>query len=398
MAEHADERLVRDALEDYRAAVLPGIEPPGVTATRETARYQRRRRITTAAVAATMALVAGGATTYAASRPHSHHPVPAASHAPTPSPTRSDGSQPSPTGSPSTSSSSAPDGRISLAELDNTTLDIPGWTATSDCAPGRYKFRSGVATGQGYSIYLPGNGSISLPNPAYLDVDGDNAQETIVTIACGTQDMNDEVVAFDRDDHGDIVTLGAVAQIDWDAQPQMRLNGVREGADGTIEVRWTQLNQKYPVSQWREYRWTGSDFIQTGGPTTVPRLPSVSSTITSHMTATSTGYQGTLTVEITNDASSLNTIGPVNLGFTLPSTVTAAGTGRCDAGKEWASCQSPDLKPGETWTAVLQLTSDQAHQDTDQTVHGSVQLIDHTSRIVDDYKTKSFTITLPAAQ
>lgn len=405
MTEHPDERLVRDALEDYRAAVLPSIEPPGVAATRETARYQRRRRFATGAVAAVLALVAGGTATYAATRPHAHQPVPATSHTPAASPTPSTGASPRPSGGRSTPGGQPPDGRISLTDLDNATLNIPGWPKSDWCQSGRYTFDHGVklmSSGADAYFYLPGYSGgaqeINLP-VRYADVDGDGAEETVAVLACGAEGVLDEVVAFDRDTAGHIVTLGVV-----DQQPLLeegstyKVDGLRTTADGTIEVHEVQLEQKYPLSWWSGFRWTGSGFRQVSGPAQRPGVPSVSWSVTSTMHPTSTGYQGTLRVTVTNDASNANTIAPPKVYVKLPSGVSAEATGMCDISGSEVDCHSGKaMKPGDSWTAEVPLTSTNAHQDTDQTLPASAQLSTYPTYWVTGDFTKSWTVTLPAA-
>jgi hypothetical protein len=402
VTEHPDERLVRDALEDYRAAVLPGIEPPGVAATRETARYRRRRRIATAAVAAVLALVAGGTATYAATRPHNQHPAPATSHRPAPSPSPSTGGGPSPTGSPSARHGQPPNGRISLTALDNATLDIPGWPGanTAICAPGRYTFHDGIASTPDFR--LPGNTVIPLPDPVYGDVDGDGADETVALLVCGDHHEVYQAVAFDRNAAGRIVTLGAVTETPLGTASDLeKLDGLRAGPDGTVEVRWTQLHQRRPVSQWRGYRWSGAAFTQTTGPTSLPAEPSVDVSATATMSPTSTGYQGTLTVHVTNGAGAANAVTLDQVEIDLPSQVSAtsvSGT-RCDVSGSLVTCGNGELTiaPGGTATVVVQLTSDAAHQDTAQSLSGRVQLDPRDDSSFTGTSSTAFTLTLPAA-
>ncbi|MER7279818.1 hypothetical protein ABT369_35800 [Dactylosporangium sp. NPDC000244] len=60
-----------------------------------------------------------------------------------------------------------------------------------------------------------GNGGAHPPlklegDPAYVDVDHDGAQETIMLLSCSPQGSDYKVLAFDRDATGKIVTLGQV--------------------------------------------------------------------------------------------------------------------------------------------------------------------------------------------
>ena len=401
MPEYDTDQLVRDALERYRSAAMDDLTPPGPAAARGTLRFRKRRRTIVVAAVVALAVIAGGTAAAAALRPDHRPTVPPATHVPGPSHTPSTGSS-SNQGMSSASPSPAPNGRISASQLADATLDLPGWSGNNGyCAPGRYTFHDEVAAGGEYSFYLPGNDVTGkLPAVTYGDVDGDGAQETIVMLECGVQDMNGEVVAFDRDTQGHIVTLGPVAQIAIDGMPGAKLDGLRTDSDGTVEVRWSQYKVAYPASQWRQYRWNGKSFTQTGGPTSLPEAPTVSWDVTSTMSPTSTGYEGTLTATVTNDETNPNAIGYLDLDLKLPSGVEVATSDQSCYDGEAANevvCSSPTkINPGGSWTVTLKLTSGNAHQSTDQHLSGSASLSGGCCRIDTDFG-KKFTVTLPAA-
>ena len=110
-----------------------------------------------------------------------------------------------------------------------------------------------------------------LGEPRYADLDGDGATETVALVACRQGEASaKQVIAFDRDGAGRVVTMGRVV-------------GTREGmddvtdfavqADGEIRVHVADIQpccsipEWAPQRQWRTYAWTGERFDQTAGPT-----------------------------------------------------------------------------------------------------------------------------------
>ncbi|WP_091242171.1 hypothetical protein [Micromonospora matsumotoense] len=86
-----------------------------------------------------------------------------------------------------------------------------------------------------------------------------------------------QVVAFDRDSTGRVVTVGRVV-LSARERPQW-LIGVQVRGDGVVRV---QVGDIYPGGgwagewsqrQWRGYRWDGGSFRQVSGPTTFPVNP-----------------------------------------------------------------------------------------------------------------------------
>ncbi|MCM0675866.1 hypothetical protein NCC78_14380, partial [Micromonospora phytophila] len=95
--------------------------------------------------------------------------------------------------------------------------------------------------------------------------------ETVALVACRQGEASaKQVIAFDRDGAGRVVTMGRVV-------------GTREGmddvtdfavrADGKIRVHVADIQpccstpEWTPQRQWRTYAWTGERFDQTAGPT-----------------------------------------------------------------------------------------------------------------------------------
>ncbi|GAA4202119.1 hypothetical protein [Actinocatenispora rupis] len=396
-----DELLLRDTFERYRADELPAMVAPGAAAARRTLAYRRRRRTAVVAAAVVLALATGGGAALVAIRPdhHAHRVPPATSHRPSP-----DATSHSPTLSPRRSARKhVPDGRIGATDLAGATLDIPGWQSGGVCAGGTYTFRGGTGTGDGFDVYLPGNGRVVLPGPAYADVDGDGADETVALVACGAQELNYQAVAFDRDDAGRIVTLGSVARTPFVPMPTARMDGLRTDPDGTVEVRWTQVRELSPISQWRGYRWSGGAFTQVGGPAALPDPPVVRVTARATMSPTDGGYAGTLTIVVTNTAASQNPIGYANLKVALPAGVTvrsASPAGQCSAadGAWWCTDDTHPIGPGTSWTVTLAVTSTAPHQPADRTLPGTLTLYPVPSSFCrGDTGDTPYSITLPAA-
>ncbi|HET8657487.1 MAG TPA: hypothetical protein VFM55_00635 [Micromonosporaceae bacterium] len=182
-----------------------------------------------------------------------------------------------PTAAP-TQQAPAPDGRIPLALLRNATLDIPAWPADNMTGPsGRLTFRDGEATPP--SSIGP---HVLLRDVTYGDVDRDGAQETLAEIDCVIQGGSQQVVAFDRNAAGRIVTLGTVVATTGEVRT-IDGSSMRVLADGTISVKVADYQQccgdETPqLWQTRGYRWNGHEFRQVSGPTSFPVNPAVTET------------------------------------------------------------------------------------------------------------------------
>lgn len=186
---------------------------------------------------------------------------------------------PAPTATPR---APAPDGRISLAELKNATLDIPAWPADN------LRGRSGPLTFVNGQVVSPPDAAfpyaryIVILATAYGDVDRDGAQETLAQIGCVIQGGSEQIVAFDRDAAGHIVTMGAVVATTGDLRT-IDMSSVYVPSTGTIPVRVGDFqrccgDQTPQLWQVRTYGWNGQEFRQVGGPTSFPVNPSVTET------------------------------------------------------------------------------------------------------------------------
>ncbi|PWR05794.1 hypothetical protein DKT68_25070 [Micromonospora acroterricola] len=252
----------------YRGVLLAEVEVPGPAAVRRTVR-QRKRRYRATAGAAAVALLGGPAVGYAALNgpgptPGPLPPTPSVTASPTPS------VSPSPTGTPSATSASptqavSPDGRISRAQLLAAKVDLPAWrSGPPDCPVSGVRLVGDPSTAK--------EGTNALEKIDYADVDGDGATETVAMLLCsfGTGGPQ-QVVAFDRDEAGRIVTIGRVVATSRE-KPQW-LTSLDGRSDGIVRVEVADLHPgggwpgEWSQRQWRGYRWTGERFSQVEGPT-----------------------------------------------------------------------------------------------------------------------------------
>ncbi|WP_329107024.1 hypothetical protein OG792_02705 [Micromonospora sp. NBC_01699] len=252
----------------FRTGLLDRVTPPGPDAVRSTVR-RRRRVATTGALALALVVIVGPVAGYAALNRTSPSPTgPIATDGPTPSPTPS--TSPTPSAGPSVSASAtpgAPDGRISRADLLRATVDLPAWRSGPGCP----------ANGARLTDRAVDDGDNVLVATAYGDVDADGATETVALVTCLVgQGGPMQVVAFDRDDAGGIVTVGQVVRSDpkaqWFTDIEVRANGVVrvEVADEAPGGGWPL---EYSQRQWRGYRWDGQVFGQSEGPRSFPDNP-----------------------------------------------------------------------------------------------------------------------------
>jgi hypothetical protein len=118
--------------------------------------------------------------------------------------------------------------------------------------------------------------------PAYGDLDGDGAQETIALVSCSAAASGGQLLAFDRDAAGKIVTMGTVVAMTGDIR-DIDDSAVRVLDDATIEVSVGDYQNccgaDTPVIwQTRGYAWDGQAFHQVSGATSFPTNPTVTET------------------------------------------------------------------------------------------------------------------------
>ncbi|MEU5913683.1 hypothetical protein [Micromonospora sp. NPDC047527] len=267
-----DPRL-RERFTVYRTDVTTRVVGPGPDQARRTLR--RRRRTTAVAVAAAAVVLAlAPVVANAALNSERRAPVPAESVDPTAPPTTEPLPTTSPTESPSSTPStapSAPDGRISRAQLLAARLDLPAWPSVAPDSCTTSRVRLATSSNKDYVPLLT-----DLP-VGHADLDGDGADETVAVVACRYGEaLAKQVVAFDRNDSGQIVTLGRVVRT-TDGVEDIR--GLKVSTAGSIEVRVADLQPccdtpaYWAQEQLRTYRWEGDRFTQTDGPTKFGKDP-----------------------------------------------------------------------------------------------------------------------------
>ncbi|MDG4806322.1 hypothetical protein O7634_06090 [Micromonospora sp. WMMD1120] len=367
-----DPRL-RDRFAAYRAETVTRIASPGPEQARRTLRLRRRRTAVAVAVTA-VALAVAPIVAHGALRDDGSLPTPAETGAPTgtpstttPAPTPS--SPPTPDVTTSTSPA-APDGRISRAQLLAARVDLPAWPAGSPktCLTSDVRLQPSSRTD-----YVSVLTDVEL---RYTDLDDDGATETVALVACRFGEASaKQLVAFDRDRQGRIVTMARVV-------------GTGEGLDDITDAAVTaegevraqvadiqpccSMRSYWAQQQWRTYRWTGDGFTQSDGPRsfgTDPRLTDLVLTGGDLVLgpADAGGKRpGTLTLTVTNR-------GPVDVakvGFAELSFVgalTKADSSICrpwqEADESGTSCRTAGLRSGERRTYTFHLLVDPAELD-----------------------------------
>jgi hypothetical protein len=258
-----DDILVSGEFAAFREAYAPVVHPAGTAAVRETVRFRRRRAAVVTAAAVVLAVVIPVGANAALHRPD---PAPGPAQTATPRPSETSVSPTPAPPAPSTAgpTPAAPDGRITRSQLLAARVDLAAWPgyAPKTCVSDNVRLRSGPLTESVPTL---------LAGPRHGDLDGDGATETVALIACRHGEVfAKQVLAFDRDAAGRIVTMGRVV-------------GTREGMDditdfsvqddGTIRAYVADIQPCCstptwsPQRQWRTYAWTGERFGQTAGPT-----------------------------------------------------------------------------------------------------------------------------------
>ncbi|MEV4631241.1 hypothetical protein AB0J90_33720 [Micromonospora sp. NPDC049523] len=354
----------------FRTGLLDQITPPGPDAVRSTVRH-RRRVATTTGLALALVLVIGPVAGYATlNRNSAPPPGPATTGEPTPSPTPS--ATPTPSAAPSaTGTPTPPDGEISRADLLKARVTLPAWQSIAPewCVT--------------KNVRLEDDSKLKHPALATLvhgDVDDDGAAESIALLTCPLTEggTTQQVVVFDRDATGKVVTLGQVvrvgAGIEW-------LADVKYDSTGTVRVQvgdiptCCQIPNAWSQKQWRNYGWNGKEFEQTAGPEAFGPNPVF--TDLRAVSATNVVFverpedpvwglrYGSVTVKIRNDGPTTSKTVRLDLLFGA-GTMRHEGTGwsACTKTSNTSSlfdsnlfCELKPLKAGEERTLVLGLTN-----------------------------------------
>ncbi|GAA3449483.1 hypothetical protein [Dactylosporangium matsuzakiense] len=362
-----DDQILAGAFADFRNEVAPHVKPAGTAAAQQT--VHRRHRVKTIAATTLAALaIAAPVVAYAAvgdsNGPPPVVPGESATVAPTEAaPTTAD----SPTTPAASQSSAAPDGKISKTDLGKATLDIPAWPgglAAGTCPEGKVKFTDGKA---GYNGVAKLKGDL-----VYVDVDHDGAQETVALIECTPQGSDFQVIAFDRDAGGKIVTLGRVVgsagSLGKEGTDIETIWAIAAGDNGQVRVDVGDYRPccdmiQASQHQWRTYGWNGTKFTQTGGPTAFGTNPNVTAlTMTADkltMTKQADGTRtGTLKVTIHNEAQ-VATPDKVRFSLDIEENWQAQAGSECtfQAGASPRSCTLPILAAGASRVVTIQLTA-----------------------------------------
>ncbi|WP_433611385.1 hypothetical protein ACQP2P_44110 [Dactylosporangium sp. CA-139114] len=338
MPEFDNDALLTSAFADFNSEVSTFVKPAGTAAARTTVQHRQKVRTIAAGAVAAIAIVTPVAA-YAAIGTDSNGPP--ATPGVSVSPVETTTSPAAPSTAPS-ATATAPDGRISKTDLGNATLTIPAWPKGFDegCGKGAVKF-SGGNGGAHPPLKLEGD-------PAYVDVDHDGAQETVMLLSCSPQGSDYKVLAFDRDASGKIVTLGQVVGSAGSEGKQgadiETIWSVQAGDDGQVKVDVGEFRPCCDMAQasqhqWRTYGWNGNAFTQTGGPPVFgpnPNTVEVSVTVDKlTMTAAGPGTrEGTLKVTVHN-TSQFATPGKLRVTVGLPDSWTIQAISGCT------------IKPGE---------------------------------------------------
>ncbi|MEU9827003.1 hypothetical protein [Micromonospora chersina] len=256
--------LVSGEFAAFREAYAPAVHPAGTTAVRETVRRRRRRTAVVAAAAVVLAVAVPVGANAALNRRPDPRPGPAQTATPSPSETTASPTPPPPTPSTASPTPAAPDGRITRSQLLAARLDLPAWSENppTTCVSDNVRLRSAAETDSVPRL---------LADPRYGDLDGDGATETVALVACRYGEASGkQVVAFDRDEAGRIVTMGRVVTTregldditDFSVQDDGKIRAYVADIQPCCSVpEWS------PQRQWRTYAWTGERFTQTAGPT-----------------------------------------------------------------------------------------------------------------------------------
>ncbi|NJC16138.1 hypothetical protein F4558_005964 [Micromonospora profundi] len=325
------EPRLRERFTAYRVDVTTQVAGPGPDQARRTLRRRRQTRAVAVAAAAVV-LVLAPVVANAALNSERRTPTPAETVSPTDPPTTGPLPTPSITGTPSATPStapSAPDGRISRAQLLAARVDLPKWPSETPerCTTSDVRLR-----GDAKPTDVPWLSGVAIKHG---DLDGDGADETVALIGCRGygETWAKQVVAFDRDRDGRIVTMGRVVRTGDGFDDILGT----EIASGAVQVRVGDIQPccstpKHLVrEQVRTYRWTGEEFRQTDGPTKFgkdPRLTDLRLTMTHEFVDAPGGRKLTTVLTVTN-------AGPVDA---LKIQFNGLDVGE-RAGGDWSRCE-----------------------------------------------------------
>jgi hypothetical protein len=270
MTDYDDERQVELAFarfteEGAGQVVAPGVDEVRYTVddVRHTVGRRRRVRITTVAVAAGVAALLPFAVS---ARPGRSHPdLSAASASASPQATTASpdvSASPSlPTSAPPPRTTTSSSGVISLSQLTAAPVGVPVWlwsgSENATCSSGRIRLQpTGDVTGS----------RVGVVDLISTNLDDDAAPETAALLRCGYG--AEQVVAFDRDDAGTIITLGQVTATTPNTRAILDVAPrAKGGLTATVADTRASDDQR---RQERSYAWRDGRYVQVGGPASFP--------------------------------------------------------------------------------------------------------------------------------
>ncbi|GAA4608109.1 hypothetical protein BJY16_006673 [Actinoplanes octamycinicus] len=180
----------------------------------------------------------------------------------------------------------APDGHIPLSVLREATLEVPAWPADDVRGPsGTLRFHLGEVPIEPRTVAAgepPFGDAVTILAVTYGDVDRDGADETIVVFGCLIEGGSKQIVAYDRDRTGQIVSLGQVAATTGEVR-DIRQAGVRVDDSGAVSVPVADYQRccadATPQTwQTRGYARRHDRFVQVSGPPRMPENPHITDT------------------------------------------------------------------------------------------------------------------------
>ncbi|GAA2847583.1 hypothetical protein Acy02nite_03040 [Actinoplanes cyaneus] len=176
-----------------------------------------------------------------------------------------------------------PDGHISLAALREATLDVPPWPADNVQGPsGSLRFHDGAVPVDPHPVAdgrPPYGDAVLILSVTYGDVDHDGADETIVLFGCMIEGGSKQLVAYDRDRAGHIVSLGQVVATTGQIR-DLRTDGAKVGPDGVVtavvgDYQRCCADRTPQIWQTRGYALRDGRFTQVSGERQLPLNPHV---------------------------------------------------------------------------------------------------------------------------
>jgi hypothetical protein len=271
------DRFAGAALDAYRDTAHTSFRPVPSEVIVARARTRARRQVALVAAAVVLATGSVAAAVGLGLRPDGNkptidYPITSVTTAAPPSATGSPSASPSsaPVAAPPTQTSTTPaPGRTTVPPVDlrdvdwaNATVRMPSRKDDDECPVGRVTFADGEYDGSDTTTLIrPGYQG----EATYGDLNGDGRADAVVYVTClekeDSGDSSGQLLAV-TGRSGSLVGmgyLGPVAQV-----PEgVRIAGNRVTL--TVTEKFSQVTQE------RTYRWNGSRFSQTGGPTAFPK-------------------------------------------------------------------------------------------------------------------------------